>query len=353
MRASFKKLYLIVLLGFLLSGFNVQAKTNEEILLKGFSALEQADFNQAKQEFDLLLKSQSEYKLALLIQAELLAIKAGRQDWIKQFRLDNKELTDNLFKEAKLRRQQERNGQKLLDKYVLKSSKEPYLVIVSAKEHRLYLFENTAEGLHQVADYYISIGRKGMGKQVRGDLRTPVGVYQIVKEMLDDELPELYGVAALTLDYPNQWDEKQGRTGSGIWLHGTPRTTYSRPPLDSRGCVVLNNPAMQELITKFSLSPLTPVIIVNSVKSEHTGVLVDKQTVLANIQQWLMVENNHQVNWQDVNVYQYPGEEGMYFVSFILPESNKMVEQYWQKELSNNTWKLVLEQKTKLPTNRS
>ena len=27
---------------------------------------------------------------------------------------------------------------------------------------------------------------------------------------------------------PNEWDKRHGRSGFGIWLHGTPSDTYSR-----------------------------------------------------------------------------------------------------------------------------
>ena len=57
----------------------------------------------------------------------------------------------------------------------------------------------------------------------------------------DRDLPDLYGIGAFPLNYPNELDQHQGKTGYGIWLHGTDKSYYSRPPLDSEGCVVLTN----------------------------------------------------------------------------------------------------------------
>ena len=56
-----------------------------------------------------------------------------------------------------------------------------------------------------------------------------------------------YGTAAFPISYPNEWDRRQGRNGFGIWLHGTPSDTYSRPPRASDGCVVLTNQDIQTM----------------------------------------------------------------------------------------------------------
>ncbi|MFM7113322.1 MAG: hypothetical protein ACKO26_19465, partial [Planctomycetota bacterium] len=42
---------------------------------------------------------------------------------------------------------------------------------------RLYLFQNSPQGLTLLADYYISVGKLGTSKAVEGDQRTPLGVY--------------------------------------------------------------------------------------------------------------------------------------------------------------------------------
>src|SRR3546814_8483534 len=52
---------------------------------------------------------------------------------------------------------------------------------------------------------------------------------------LTRKLPDFYGDGAYPLNYPNEWDKHEGRKGYGIWLHGTPSTTYSRPPRASDG----------------------------------------------------------------------------------------------------------------------
>ena len=51
---------------------------------------------------------------------------------------------------------------------------------------------------------------------------------------------------ALPINYPNLLDMQRGKTGSGIWLHGTPPSQFSRAPQASDGCVVLANPDLEQ-----------------------------------------------------------------------------------------------------------
>ncbi|MBD3611095.1 MAG: hypothetical protein HUJ13_01500, partial [Hydrogenovibrio crunogenus] len=125
---------------------------------------------------------------------------------------------------------------------------------------------------------------------------------------------------------------------------------YSRPPLASRGCVVLNNPAMQTLIYQYRLAPATPVIIAQSAqRSLIDRNYEDKQQVLSQINQWLRSQQNYQVDWSRVSVFAYPGEQGVYYVSFPV-EDGKLVEQYWQRQGAGGSWQMVYEtfQKSKV-----
>jgi len=71
------------------------------------------------------------------------------------------------------------------------------------------------------------------------------------------------------------------RTGSGIYLHGVPLNTYSRPPKDSDGCVTLAN---DELVMLMNTVPIhdTPVIITKNIhwvagdaQRQHHAELLD------------------------------------------------------------------------------
>lgn len=140
------------------------------------------------------------------------------------------------------------------------SQKSKHAIAVDASRSRLYLFENSAVGLSLVADYYISVGKAGTAKATEGDQRTPLGVYYITSNLDPKSLKDFYGSGALPISYPNMLDSKRGKTGSGIWLHGTPPNQFSRPPQATDGCVVLANPDLQHIIRTVEVRT-TPVVI--------------------------------------------------------------------------------------------
>jgi L,D-transpeptidase YnhG len=146
-----------------------------------------------------------------------------------------------------------------------------HAIAVDASRSRLYLFENLSDnahdttnaapsGLRLIGDFFISVGKSGINKRAEGDGRTPLGAYYITSVRDKKSLPEFYGAGALPINYPNAFDVQQGRTGSGIWLHGSPPEQYVRAPLASDGCVVLSNPDMDTLL-KMVEPRTTPVVI--------------------------------------------------------------------------------------------
>lgn len=140
------------------------------------------------------------------------------------------------------------------------SPRNKHAIAIDASRSRLYLFENRASGLALVADYYISVGKSGLEKTVEGDLRTPLGVYFITSNLDPKSLKDFYGSGALPINYPNILDSKRGKTGGGIWLHGTPPEQFSRPPQATDGCVVLANPDLEHVIRTVEVRT-TPVVI--------------------------------------------------------------------------------------------
>ncbi|MBX3611283.1 MAG: L,D-transpeptidase [Hydrogenophaga sp.] len=139
-----------------------------------------------------------------------------------------------------------------------------HVVVVDASHSRVYVFEHQANGLQLLRSFYASIGQAGFDKWVKGDLRTPLGVYFITSRLDDQQVEELYGIGALPLNYPNEHDRRLGRTGSGIWLHGVPRATYSRSPYATGGCVALANDDMAYLMQVLQ-TRRTPVVITDEV----------------------------------------------------------------------------------------
>lgn len=134
-----------------------------------------------------------------------------------------------------------------------------HAVAIDASKSRLYLFSHEKGKLRLIGDFYISIGKFGMGKTLEGDQRTPQGVYFIGRQIPGPRLPEFYGKGALTLNYPNDWDKAVDRSGDGIWLHGSPPDQFARLPEASDGCIVLANPDL--ILLMKTLDRQTPVLI--------------------------------------------------------------------------------------------
>ena len=173
-----------------------------------------------------------------------------------------------LRKESQLRLQalRERPAAGLIpSQFSALSAQNKHAIAVDAGKSRLYLFENSATGMKLLADYYISVGKSGTEKTTEGDLRTPLGVYFITSNLDPKSLKEFYGSGALPINYPNPLDIQRGKTGSGIWLHGTPSAQFSRAPLATDGCVVLANPDLERIIKTVQVRS-TPVVIAQSLK---------------------------------------------------------------------------------------
>jgi L,D-transpeptidase YnhG len=145
------------------------------------------------------------------------------------------------------------------------ASRNKHVIAVDASKSRLYLLENNAQGMRLVADFYISVGKSGIGKYLEGDLKTPLGVYYLTTPIDPKLLAPLYGGGALPINYPNPFDLRQGRTGSGIWFHGTMPERYSRQPKSTDGCVVLANPDLRKLMAIVAVKT-TPVVIASQLQ---------------------------------------------------------------------------------------
>jgi murein L,D-transpeptidase YafK len=171
-----------------------------------------------------------------------------------------------------------------------------HAIAVDASRSRLYLFENGPDGLQLVSDHYASIGRLGFEKNAEGDQRTPLGVYYITSRLDARQLTDFYGIGALSLNYPNEYDRRQGRTGSGIWLHGVPSDSYARSPHSTDGCVVLANPELRDIIERVQPRS-TPVVIAKSLQWVPLAVKEPERRSLNNlIEGWRVARTSGDVN---------------------------------------------------------
>ncbi len=252
----------------------------EAKLLRIYQLIGKGQNRLALAESELLLKAQPNFQLAQLVHGDLLSSFVrpvnGLGDLPKSTQLavsttaapqtnsPTAAATLNELREESLQRlkalRERPPANALPAQFLALSDKNKHAIAVDASRSRLYLFENSASGIKLVADYYISVGKLGVEKTLEGDQRTPLGVYYITGSLNPTSLVDFYGVGALPINYPNPLDLKRGKTGSGIWLHGTPSEQFSRAPKASDGCVVLANPDLNHIVTSVS-ARTTPVVI--------------------------------------------------------------------------------------------
>lgn len=259
-----------------------------------------------------------------------------------------------------------------------------YVLAVDSARSRLYVFENRPEGWVRQADYYVTMGKLGTGKTKEGDKRSPIGWYTITSYKPRAQLEEIYGDGAYPLSYPNDWDRRAGRDGSGIWIHGVPRNTYSRPPKASDGCVVLSNEDLASL-GRFIAIGQTPVLISDNLNWVDLSALGSgSKDIQDAIETWRQdweglntdrllshyssrfqsggqgyrefAESKRRVNagksWikvqlKNLTYVRYPGEDNLVLVSFDQDyKSNNLnnvsrKRQYWR--LEGSEWKILYE----------
>ncbi|MEA1997623.1 MAG: L,D-transpeptidase family protein, partial [Gemmatimonadota bacterium] len=117
-----------------------------------------------------------------------------------------------------------------------------YAILVDKKRQSLDLFKSSPQGPQLVKQYRCTTGKDNNGSKHReGDLRTPNGVYFFTGMREDETLPAKYGVRAFVMDYPNDYDRLQDKTGSGIWLHAVDDDSRVEISYDTEGCVVVTN----------------------------------------------------------------------------------------------------------------
>lgn len=337
-----------------------QVSWTESEMMNSIDAIAAGDLDLALDSLDRLTALVPEYELAHFMKAEILAMQAGETQLVNSQRKRYPSKIKRLMKEAKLRFQEDELGVMNRLHHYLIESHAPYAIVVNTELQRLYLYKaiQKAESSNKKnyilrASYYISIGKKGAGKRFEGDQKTPLGLYFINEEKLAKELPDLYGIGALTLNYPNAWDRYKKRTGYGIWLHGMNASLYSRPPQSSQGCVVLNNRDMKGLMEYVKASTLNHIPVILTAHTE--GQFIENATKMIQKNEWLANNLKNTLIKQgrislseanQISVYRYPSENSLFVVK------TKTQTQYWKWR--NQKWQALekVNQKVKLVKSR-
>lgn len=362
--------------------------TPEALLVKSLLDIQRANLDSALQAIDTLLKNNPNFRLAQLVKGDLLMAKVKAISNLGDAPAAPPQRMNDFRDEARVRLQ------RYLDKpptgtmvpsYLLQMDpQQKYAVVVDTSRSRLFLYRNQGGIPTYLTDYYITSGKNGAEKLKEGDQRTPVGVYFVTSSLTKDRLTDFYGPGAFPINYPNEWDKRLGRTGYGIWLHGTPSDTYSRPPRASSGCVVLPNPDLESL-GRYLQVGITPVIISDSIDWVPPQSLEGERQALdralehwrrdwesmdlkryfshyaenfqadgVDLTQWEKQKQqaNASKSWikihlSDISIFRYPGADNLAVVTFNQDYSSNNLQsrsrkrQYWLRE--GGGWKIVYE----------
>lgn len=279
---------------------SVGSNAVERLLAESLLQISQGNLPQALQEINRLIERVPNFKLAYLVRGDLLMARAKQLEAFGSRSENEAESVDQLREEAVVRIErylEKRPENKLPNVLWQLNSQQKFAIVVNTAKSRLYVYQNNQGNLEYVTDFYVTIGKNGAGKLKEGDKRTPLGVY-FSQIKLKDPLPDLYGNGAYPLNFPNELDRHLNVTGSGIWLHGTPSDTFSRPPRASDGCVVISNADLKALEPILTMGDV-PVIITNQFEWLSHDALSENQTLLAEaIEDW-------KNDWQSQNTDQY------------------------------------------------
>ncbi|HSN21481.1 MAG TPA: L,D-transpeptidase family protein [Usitatibacter sp.] len=356
----------------------------EAALVRSIVDLRGAALKSALDQIDKVLAARPNFRLAQLVKGDILMAQAGRPVAFASNALpaaDLAPLQDEA--RARLRRYLDAPPVDELPEALLQLAKDqPYALLVDTSRSRLYVYANDLGTPRYVTDFYISLGKYGIDKEREGDQKTPIGVYTVVAEK--EKVPDFYGPRAFPISYPNDWDRLHGRKGHGIWLHGTPSATYSRPPWATDGCVVLANDDLARLAKYVDVSR-TPVVIGQSVRwRDRRAWEADRESFLAAFDGWRKDwesrdtgrylshyssrfrsesgdlpawkarkrEVNAGKSWikvgiQDLSLFAYPGAKGIVMATFVQDYrssnlSNRTVKrQYWIRE--GGEWRILHE----------
>ena len=358
----------------------------EAQLVRSLQAINNNRLDVALNEVDSLLRVNPNFKLAQLVKGDLLMARAGVIDNFGSAAHAPHDKIADFRDEARVRLQRvlSQSDNRFRPRFLWQlDAQQKYALVVDTSRSTLYVYENVDGEPHYVTDFYVTIGKLGTDKLSSGDQRTPIGVYFVKAELPKKQLADIYGNGAYPLSYPNEWDRKNNRAGSGIWLHGTPSGTYSRPPRASNGCVVLANDDLDKLAPYLQVG-ITPVIITSQMVWDNEQDQSERASLQQEIEQWrsdwsslntdaylkhyarnfstnnmdypAWAKQKHLVNssksWIKVNLtnvsmFTYPDQPNMVVVDFEQDYgsnnlSNRMKKrQYWIKQ--NERWQIIYE----------
>ncbi|HAA2128914.1 TPA_asm: hypothetical protein GD888_03905 [Campylobacter jejuni] len=128
-------------------------------------------------------------------------------------------------------------------------------------------------------------------KKIEGDLKTPVGFYELGRKFNPGD--PYYGPFAFATTYLNLLDKVQGKTGGGIWIHGYPLDGSRLDEFKTRGCIALFNNNLE----KFAKVVQDKKVFVMTEEKEKIRAKKDQiASLLADLFTWKLAWTNSDTN---------------------------------------------------------
>jgi murein L,D-transpeptidase YafK len=189
----------------------------------------------------------------------------------------------------------------------------PHLLVCTKGESQLSLYTKKDGNYTLEKNFNAFTGKIEGDKQESGDLKTPVGVYNLTKKL--ENVDSFYGPMAFVTSYPNLYDKYKKKTGHGIWIHGLP--FHQERDKFTKGCIAINNTNLESLSQEITVNDT--LLIINEQKLHH----VDKTTlanILSQLYEWRYswIYNNLQayLDFYDINFMRFDGMNKIKFANY-------------------------------------
>lgn len=168
-----------------------------------------------------------------------------------------------------------------------------HVLVCTKDEKNLKLYSKKNKKFQEEFSKSVFIGKVKGDKEVEGDLKTPVGTYELTNKLTEETLDPFYGPLAFVTSYPNAYDKLQNKNGFGIWIHGLPENG-DRDDF-TQGCIALENGSIKQLNKKIDLKHS---ILMIQEKGEIPVSIDDISLVLSQVYQW-------RDSWKDSDIDTY------------------------------------------------
>ncbi|MCH5335904.1 MAG: murein L,D-transpeptidase [Campylobacter sp.] len=176
--------------------------------------------------------------------------------------------------------------------------KESYIVVTNKTSKVLKVYSYNDGVLKQEFEQKDVITGLMGDKKEEGDLKTPVGFYELGRKFTPPD--GYYGPLAFATSYPNLLDKLQGKTGGGIWIHGYPLDGTRLDEFKTKGCIAFLNDKLERFAKVIEDKK---VYVLTEEKDQVLGNKDDIASLFADLfawkQAWTISDVNAYLNFYD------------------------------------------------------